>query len=388
MNKLKTPAAPPYAARFRCLFGDWDAYDHIWVFEIWALSCVPRRVLPRVLWNKDTLMGKSFLEQAHSSATRVSARWITRYELRLLPRVRWTFMSNRDEIARLGLSRVSLLPHGIDRIHVRRPGWRSEPDLILGFAGLLAYRPNRNGLLGFLRYQYPEVRRAGAHRGKRVRLVVAGQGLSRSDRELVTQAPDVTLLGYVDDIGTFYAEIDVALAPMTEGVGAATKVMEALAYGVPILGTPTGLRGVDERLMNWTVEVPQSRADGPRPYPMPRRSLRQTASPSKTPLGTSSLSGFLLAWSDRCFHEVEEFQSRPRSASPSSATALARTPASARSRPGHRAHSDRSRESGSPSNPRRGYHDTVVVRRSPRCGAARRPRGLTRRPRFSEYWSL
>ena len=280
-------------------------------------------------------MGKSFLEQAHSSATRVSARWITRYELRLLPRVRWTFMSNRDEIARLGLSRVSLLPHGIDRIHVRRPGWRSEPDLILGFAGLLAYRPNRNGLLGFLRYQYPEVRRAGAHRGKRVRLVVAGQGLSRSDRELVTQAPDVTLLGYVDDIGTFYAEIDVALAPMTEGVGAATKVMEALAYGVPILGTPTGLRGVDERLMNWTVEVPAE----PRRWPTALSDAASLVTADRLPLQDAlgdflSKRVFARVVGDRCFHEVEEFQSRPRSASPSSATALARTPASARSRPG------------------------------------------------------
>ena len=53
----------------------------------------------------------------------------------------------------------------------------------------------------------------------------------------------VTLLGYVDDLATFYAETDVIVAPMLMGSGLKMKVAEALSYGVPVIGTAIGFEG-------------------------------------------------------------------------------------------------------------------------------------------------
>ena len=55
--------------------------------------------------------------------------------------------------------------------------------------------------------------------------------------------PGVMLLGYVDDLTTFYAETDVIVAPMLMGSGLKMKVAEALSYGVPVVGTAIGFEG-------------------------------------------------------------------------------------------------------------------------------------------------
>jgi glycosyltransferase involved in cell wall biosynthesis len=56
----------------------------------------------------------------------------------------------------------------------------------------------------------------------------------------------VRRLGYMDDVRDAFAAADVALNPVRAGSGSSVKMIEYLAAGLPVVTTPTGVRGLDE----------------------------------------------------------------------------------------------------------------------------------------------
>jgi glycosyltransferase involved in cell wall biosynthesis len=50
----------------------------------------------------------------------------------------------------------------------------------------------------------------------------------------------------VDDLATFYAGIHVFANPVREGRGMRTKVLEAAAYGRPVVSTDLGAEGLED----------------------------------------------------------------------------------------------------------------------------------------------
>ncbi|MBS7541832.1 glycosyltransferase [Ancylobacter oerskovii] len=70
------------------------------------------------------------------------------------------------------------------------------------------------------------------------------QDLAPEDAELFTR-PWVKLHGFVPDIGTFYADADVVVSPVTMGTGINVKTVQAMAYGMPLLTTKWGGKGIE-----------------------------------------------------------------------------------------------------------------------------------------------
>ena len=54
----------------------------------------------------------------------------------------------------------------------------------------------------------------------------------------------VELMGYVNQLSEFYDEIDLVIAPIIMGTGLKMKVVEALAYGKPVIGTALAFEGL------------------------------------------------------------------------------------------------------------------------------------------------
>lgn len=79
---------------------------------------------------------------------------------------------------------------------------------------------------------------------------VAGQvkdmisSLPPDQAEVFTQ-PWVRLRGFVPDIAAFYSEIDVVVSPVTMGTGINVKTVQAMAYGMPLLTTACGSKGIE-----------------------------------------------------------------------------------------------------------------------------------------------
>jgi glycosyltransferase involved in cell wall biosynthesis len=63
-------------------------------------------------------------------------------------------------------------------------------------------------------------------------------------RFLRSKEPSVRLLGRLDDLDAFYADIDVAVNPDCGGTGIKIKSLEALSYGRALLCSPAGGKGL------------------------------------------------------------------------------------------------------------------------------------------------
>ncbi|MGR8978607.1 MAG: glycosyltransferase [Gammaproteobacteria bacterium] len=61
----------------------------------------------------------------------------------------------------------------------------------------------------------------------------------------VFRLPWVHMHGFVPDIEKFYAEMDLIISPVTMGTGINVKTVQAMAYGMPLLTTAWGAKGIE-----------------------------------------------------------------------------------------------------------------------------------------------
>ena len=82
----------------------------------------------------------------------------------------------------------------------------------------------------------------------RIELLVAGKiGDSHYSREIMKlkeKFPQVKLLGYVENIQELYEHADLQLVGATRATGLRTRIIESFVYGVPVLSTYEGAKGV------------------------------------------------------------------------------------------------------------------------------------------------
>lgn len=128
-----------------------------------------------------------------------------------------------------GVNRVAMLPLGID--HFLDPFASKVPDRLI-FSGVMDFAPNVNSALWFIDKVLPRIRerRPGAH------VVIAGRNPVAELRRRAGEA--VTITGLVPDIPAEVARAQLYVAPMVCGSGFKNKVVEALAAGTAVAGTP------------------------------------------------------------------------------------------------------------------------------------------------------
>jgi glycosyltransferase involved in cell wall biosynthesis len=138
---------------------------------------------------------------------------------------------------RLGL-RTRMVANGVEVPPHCRHATRIEQDepLRLLFVGSQSYEPNRRGFEWFQREVLPVLR----ERIDVIVDVVGGGGVARASE-------CVRVHGTVPDVGDYYADAHVAIIPLHAGGGSRLKLLEALAYGVPVVTTSIGKEGLDVR---------------------------------------------------------------------------------------------------------------------------------------------
>jgi glycosyltransferase involved in cell wall biosynthesis len=113
--------------------------------------------------------------------------------------------------------------------------------LRLLFVATLGCYPNADGAVFLCREVIPALRQLT---GREVHVDMVGSGATDSVRALGEEA-GVHLHGYVDNLDEYYASADVAVVPLRTGGGTRIKILEAFAYGVPVVSTSLGAEGLE-----------------------------------------------------------------------------------------------------------------------------------------------
>lgn len=133
---------------------------------------------------------------------------------------------------------VFLAPGGVDSDAIRP--LPPEPGKNILFVGSLQYFPNVDGVQYLVHDVMPEIlkRCPGAE------LHVVG----RQPDERTTclhNLPSIDIVGEVDNLEPCYRSCQVCVVPLRSGGGTRLKILEAMAYGRPVVSTTIGAEGID-----------------------------------------------------------------------------------------------------------------------------------------------
>ncbi len=137
------------------------------------------------------------------------------------------------------LPNVLYTPPGVDAIQPL-PLNPSSRELL--FVSNLGYAPNRDGVDWLIEHAWPMLREAGWT------LRLAGKAHA-DDAERWASVPGVEVAGFVDSLADAYERAFAVVAPVLTGSGTMLKVLEAAAYGRPVLGPPEAYRGFEDTLV-------------------------------------------------------------------------------------------------------------------------------------------
>jgi glycosyltransferase involved in cell wall biosynthesis len=232
--------------------------------ESMLLLMATRRPLPPVLYDVDDVEHIKFLRFLKQppfwrGKLLMYLQWPVLYltERRAIRFARTAFVCSETDQAYLrdkcGMRNVEVVPNA-----VRIPPASTvplEPNLL--FLGNYRYGPNGAAAEYLARDIWPRIRLAIPE----AKLVLAGRGAERL--RLPQDQAGIEVRGFVADLDALYKEIRVVTCPIFAGGGTRFKIIEAAAYGRPVVSTTLGAEGIpfSDRREIWLADTPDEFAN-------------------------------------------------------------------------------------------------------------------------------
>ncbi len=220
-------------------------------FALSLLRLSSLRHAENVVYLEDDLSFEVFKERSRKAGSlprrlHMGARWLQAeaFYRRLMPRVR-SFVAISEEEAAIVRRKyphlqVAIVGYGIplEEYPVLDP---PLDGAVLGFIGNYIHPSNFDAIRFFLAEWYPAVR--ARHPGASLR--VAGKNLPADLIAEWQSDPSVSFHANVPNLRDFYAGISIFVNPIVSQRGLRTKLVEAAAFGRPIISTELGAEGLD-----------------------------------------------------------------------------------------------------------------------------------------------
>jgi len=152
----------------------------------------------------------------------------------LTPQDRFTMQYYAQDLA------ISVAPAGVDIRHLQEhPPVPKEPIVLL--TGFMSDPANEDGVEWFYHHVWPQLRA----RHPEVKFYIVGSSPGRRIRRLARKDPRIIVTGAVKDLRPYRNRARVFVSPVRLGSGMRTKVLEAMAGGLPVVSTSLGMAGIE-----------------------------------------------------------------------------------------------------------------------------------------------
>ncbi|MGH7495692.1 MAG: TIGR03087 family PEP-CTERM/XrtA system glycosyltransferase [bacterium] len=142
--------------------------------------------------------------------------------------------------------KLVLMSNGVDfdryyghELPARQPSPPGGRPYVL-FTGAMDYLPNIDAACWFAREVFPNLKTIMPE----LQFYIAGGNPVRKVRKLHRPQIGIFVTGYLDDLRPYIKSAQVFVAPMRIARGMQTKILEAMACGVPVVTSPAAARGI------------------------------------------------------------------------------------------------------------------------------------------------
>ena len=190
----------------------------------------------------------AFTKFPFSTVYRREARCLGDYERRASLRAAGVFVTTEREAqlvrALSGFIRVHVIPNGVDTAFFDPQAIPPAPPApVILFTGDMAYFPNQDAVSFFANQVFPVIRQTVPD----ARFLIVGRNPGRNVQQLATIA-GVEVTGFIPDVRTYLAQARLAVAPFSIAAGIQNKILEAMAYGLPVVATPRTVQGLSKNV--------------------------------------------------------------------------------------------------------------------------------------------
>lgn len=125
------------------------------------------------------------------------------------------------------------------------PGISKEFDILFIGSG---NESNQRGIKWFFDFVYPILH-------KELKILIVGK-----IAETVSEYQNVSKIDFVEDLQDVYQKSGISIIPLQDGTGMKVKVIESLAYGIPVVSTTYGLSGMKPEVKRHFITADQPEA--------------------------------------------------------------------------------------------------------------------------------
>lgn len=108
------------------------------------------------------------------------------------------------------------------------------------YAGSFGYIANYQAMSWFAQEVFGRIANRQA-----LRVIVTGNTAGRDLTPLQKACPQIQFTGFVDDIRPYFAQSGICIVPILAGGSTRLKIIEAMAWGTPVVSTRAGAEGLD-----------------------------------------------------------------------------------------------------------------------------------------------